>query len=312
MRRLLKAQKQRFRQDLLMRGFSPRTADGYAAELVPLFEFLTERGVTQLPQVTRDDLESYRHHLFHGTFRGKRLGLGSQARRLAAVKSFFAFLTDQQALLVDPAAKLKRPRVPKTVPRVLLTEQETQSLMLGPDITTPLGIRNRAILELLYSTAIRNTELRSLELGEVDLERQELFVARGKGGKSRRLPLGEEAAAWLEDYLTSARPYLAGAASGDLVFLSSTGCRLDRGKLAELVRELAEDCGLEKSVTPHLLRHACATHMLRRGAGVRQLQVLLGHEDLSSTQRYTRIDIGDLHKVVTQYHPRERGFDGDA
>lgn len=312
MQRSLKGWKQRFRQDLLMRGFSPRTADGYTSELAPLFEFLTERGVEKLTQVTRDDLESYRHHLFHGTFRGKRLGLGSQARRLAAVKSFFGFLTDQQMLLVDPAARLRRPRVPKTVPRLLLTERETQALMQAPDITTPLGIRNRAIIELLYSTAIRNTELRDLLLGEVDLERQELFVARGKGGRSRRLPLGEEAAACLDDYLTNARPYLAGAASGDLVFLSATGRRFDRGKLAELVRELAQGCGLEKPVTPHLLRHACATHMLRRGAGVRQLQALLGHEDLNSTQRYTRIDIGDLHKVVSQYHPRERGFDDEA
>jgi integrase/recombinase XerD len=312
MRRLLDEWRPRFRQHLLMRGLSVRTVDGYAAELVPLLGFLAERGVDRLTQVTRDDLEAYRHHLYYGEFKGKRLGLGSQARRLAAVKAFFSFLTDRQAVLLDPSAAIRRPRVPKTVPRQLISERETEKLLQAPDITTPLGIRNRAILELLYATGIRNTELRELMLGEVDLERQELFVARGKGGKSRRLPLGEEAAAWLEDYLLNARPYLANAASADLVFLSSNGCRLDRGKLSEMVRELATACGLEKPVTPHLLRHACATHMLRRGAGVRQLQVLLGHSDLSSTQRYTRIDIGDLHKTVARYHPRERGFDSEA
>ena len=194
----------------------------------------------------------------------------------------------------------------------LLSEKETNKLLLEPDITTPLGIRNRAIIELLYATGVRNSELREMLLGEIDLDRKELFVAKGKGGKSRRLPLGEEAAACLEDYLSNSRPYLAGPTSGEVVFLSCGGHKLTRGKLSLMVREVAEACGLDKLVTPHLLRHACATHMLRRGAGIRQLQVLLGHSELSTTQRYTRIEIGDLHKVVSQFHPRERGFDGEA
>jgi integrase/recombinase XerD len=189
-----------------------------------------------------------------------------------------------------------------------LSEGETEKLLGVSDITTPLGIRNRTILELLYATAIRNTELRELRIDDIDLERQELFVARGKGGKSRRLPLGEEAAAWLEDYLLNARPALLGPASGELVFLSAGGRQLDRGRLSILVRKTATACGLDKHVTPHLLRHCCATHMLRRGAGVRQLQAMLGHSDLSTTQRYTRIEISDLHKTVSKYHPREQGF----
>lgn len=309
MRRSLDGWKQRFSQDLLMRGFSPRTAENYTSELAPLFAFLEERGVDKPANVTRDDLEAYRHHLYYGQFNGKRLGLGRQASRLDGVKAFFRFLAEQQVILLDPSLSIRRPRRPKLIPRNLLSENETQKLLLAPDITTPLGIRNRAIMELLYATGVRNSELRELLMGEVDIERQELFVALGKGGKSRRLPLGDEAAACLEDYLLNGRPYLAGAASGDLLFLSCGGHKLSRGKLAQLVRETAEGCGLEKTVTPHLLRHACATHMLRRGAGIRQLQVLLGHSELSSTQRYTRIDIGDLHKVVSQYHPRERGFD---
>ena len=308
MRRLLDEWKPRFSDHLLMRGFSSRTAQGYAGELTALFAFLEARGVTSLTQVTRDDVEAYRHHLFTAEFAGRRLGLGSQGRRISAVKSFFSFLTDQQTILLDPSAHLQRPKVPRTLPRQLLSESETEKLLEDGDITTPLQIRNRAILELLYATAIRNSELRNLELGEVDLERQELFVMRGKGGKSRRLPLGEEAAAWLEDYLFNARPYLAHPTSGDTVFLSSRGFKLACGKLAELVRELAAGRGLEKKVTPHLLRHACATHMLRRGAGIRQLQVLLGHDSLETTQRYTRIEISDLHQVLSKFHPRERGF----
>jgi integrase/recombinase XerD len=224
------------------------------------------------------------------------------------VKAFFRFLTDRQTILIDPSAHLRHPKVPRTLPRQLLSEPETEKLLGSPDITTPLGIRNRAILELLYATGIRNSELRALELSDIDLERQELFVSRGKGNKSRRLPLGEEAAACLEDYLLNARSALACSTSGDLVFLSSGGQKIDRGRLSGLVREMAAACGLGKHVTPHLLRHACATHMLRRGAGLRQLQVLLGHVKLNTTQRYTLIDIGDLHKAVSEYHPREQGF----
>lgn len=308
MRRSTDQWKARFETNLLMRGLSPRTVEGYTAELTPLLEFLHQRGVSRLTSVTRDDLEAYRQHLFTAEYRGKRLGMGSQARRLRAVKAFFAYLTHEDMLLVDPAAHLQHPKVPKTLPRYLLSEVETEKLLLAPEITTPLGIRNRAVLETLYATGIRNTELRELRTGDVDLERLELYVARGKGGKSRRLPLGEEAAAWLEDYLLNARPVLAGPGSGEVLFLSVRGRQIDRGRLAIIVRKTAVSCGLEKKVTPHLLRHCCATHMLRRGAGIRQLQTLLGHSNLGTTQRYTRIDIADLHTAVTRYHPREQGF----
>lgn len=317
MQRSIDQWKTQFEKNLLMRGLSPRTVEGYAAELTPLFKFLHQRGcrsgnaalASQLTSVTRDDLEAYRQHLFTVEFRGKRLGMGAQARRIRAVKSFFAYLTREDMLLVDPAAHLCHPKIPRTMPRYLLSEGETEKLLLGPEITTPLGIRNRAILETLYATGVRNTELRELQTDDVDLERLELYVARGKGGKSRRLPLGEEAAAWLEDYLLNARPMLAGPGSGQLLFLSARGRQIGRGRLAIIVRTTAVSCGLGKKVTPHLLRHCCATHMLKRGAGLRQLQVLLGHANLGTTQRYTRIDITDLHTAVTLYHPREQGFD---
>ncbi len=308
MRRSREQWKQRFSQHLLMRGLSPRTAEDYSAELKPLFEFLQERGNPKPNEVTRDDLDAYRQHLFTLEHRGQRIGMGAQARRIRAVKSFFAYLAGEAAILVNPAAHLRQPKVPRTMPRQLLSEGETETLLGCPDITTPLGIRNRAILEVLYATAIRNTELRQLETGDVDLGRMEVFVSRGKGGKSRRLPLGEEAAAWLEDYLRNARPTLAGPTSGHLLFLSAGGRQIDRGRLSILVRKAAAACGLDKHVTPHLLRHCCATHMLRRGAGIRQLQALLGHAGLETTQRYTRVDIGDLHKTVSRYHPREQGF----
>lgn len=304
----LKLWQGRFEECLFLRGLSARTVEYYVAELEPLFVFLLNRGLEKLSEVNREALEAYRRELYYGDFRGKRLSLGSQARRLTAIKVFFGYLADAQFILVDSSTSLKRPRVPKTLPRQLLSEGEMMTLLLGPDIATPLGIRNRAILELLYATGIRNSELLNLELGSVDFDRCELFISRGKGNKSRRLPLAEEALAWLEDYLLNARPQLARAHSGDVFFLTVKGNKFYRGQLSDMVRELAVSLGLEKRVTPHLLRHACATHMLRRGAGVRQLQLLLGHSDINSTQRYLKVEISDLHKVVTQYHPREQGF----
>ena len=302
--------KRRFEEHLYLRGLAARTVTGYSSELKTLFRFLEERGVSKLSEVTRDCLEAYRLHLYYSEFRGKRLGLGSQARRIAALKSFFRFLTRSQLLLVDPSTGIQSPKVPRTLPRELLGENEMERLLQEPDIVTPLGIRDRAILELLYATGLRNTELRELEMNAIDLERSEVFIARGKGNKSRRLPLGEEACVWLEDYLLNSRPILAHKSSGETLFLSSTGNRLHRGGLSKIVKGKAKSCGLKKRVTPHLLRHACATHMLRRGAGVRQLQVLLGHSLLDTTQRYLRVDVGDLHRVVAKFHPREQGFGG--
>ena len=300
--------KRKFEEHLLLRGFAVRTSQSYVAELGPLFKFLTGQGVTKLSEVNRDCLESYRRHLYYWRFRGKRLAMSSQSNRISAVKAFFAYLTEAQFLLLDPAQSLKIPKKSETLPRELLSEEETEKLLLQPDITTVLGVRDRALLELLYGTGIRNTELRELELNGVDLSRCELFVARGKGNKSRRLPLAEETAAWLESYMLQARPKLAQASSGSIFFLTSTGNGLHRGQLIKIVRSLAQSAGLEKKVTPHVLRHCCATHMLRRGAGVRHLQVLLGHADINATQRYLKVEVGDLRRVVTQYHPREQGL----
>jgi integrase/recombinase XerD len=252
MRRSLDGWKQRFGQDLLMRGFSPRTAENYTSELAPLFAFLEERGVDKPANVTRDDLEAYRHHLYYGQFNGKRLGLGRQASRLDGVKAFFRFLAEQQVILLDPSLSIRRPRRPKLIPRNLLSENETQKLLLAPDITTPLGIRNRAIMELLYATGVRNSELRELLLGEVDIERKELFVAKGKGGKSRRLPLGEEAAACLEDYLINGRPYLGRPALSELRRLQAQPRQAGSAGPRDSRRLRARENGDAASFTPRL------------------------------------------------------------
>jgi integrase/recombinase XerD len=302
--------KQRFAEHLRVRQCSPRTVGTYSAELSPFFAFLDGVGCQDLASVTRDLVEEYRTYLFYIEHRGKRLGVRTQSVRLAAVKAFMSFLTRERYLLIDPGSGVELPHVPRTVPPVLLSEEEAEQLMRGPDTRTVLGVRDRAILEVFYGTGLRNSEVLSLDLDHVDLDKKEIRLQRGKGGHGRVVPLGEEAIAWLSAYLQRSRPLLVRAAGSRAFFLTSRGNRFTKGNLAELVRRCAAQAKLSKVVTPHLLRHACACHMLRAGAGIRHLQKLLGHACLSTTQRYTTLDVTDLRAVVAACHPRERGHVG--
>lgn len=301
--------KTRFREHLDLGGFSSRTAEEYCRELRPLFEYLERQGLEEPGAATREHLEGYRTHLFYLRTRDDQpLSLQSQQGRLAAVKAFYRCLQAERFVLVDPAAGLALPKVPRGLPRAHLSEADVETLLSQPDTATPVGLRDRAVMEVLYVTGLRNAELRALTLDDVGLERQEVRVRRGKGGKSRLVPLGEEAVAWLEEWFRRGRPALVREASERHVFLTWRGRPLTREDLAWLVGHAAEKAGLPK-VTPHQLRHCCATHMLRHGAGLRQLQELLGHASASTTQRYTRVELTDLKKVLRRCHPRERRTD---
>lgn len=297
----------RFREHLELRQCAARTVESYAGELRPLFAWLEGQGVEEPGAVTRDHLEGYRTHLFYlRTKAGEALSLQTQQARLTSVKAFFRFLLIDQYVLVDPAAALALPRVPRALPRALLTEGDVQNLLEAPDTATPLGLRDRAMLEVLYVTGIRNLELRGLRLDDVGLERAELRIARGKGNKSRMVPLGDEAVLWLDHFLREGRPQLVRDAAVRAVFLTWRGRPLTRETVAEIVLRCAVRAGLPP-VTPHQLRHCCATHMLRHGAGLRHLQELLGHASATTTQRYTRVELSDLRRVLRRCHPRERG-----
>lgn len=296
---------ERFRDFLELNQWAARTTDEYVRRLKPLFAFLEAEGVRILPEVTREHLDAYRTHLFYREYHGRKLGLAAQANYVSGLKVFFRFLAEERYLLVNPAEGMKQPKLPQLLPRRLPSERELARVLQTPDVSQPLGLRDRAILELLYSSALRNTELRDLVLSDYLRERRELAVRRGKGGKSRVVPLGEVAAAWLDRYLTEGRPWLARPESRQL-FLTCRGRQLLRTDLGRMVARATQAAGLPTPLTPHQFRHACATHMLRRGARIRHLQALLGHASLQSTQRYTRVEIEDLHRVHRKYHPRER------
>ncbi len=298
--------KDRYTEHMKLRGLSPRTVATYAGELKPFFRFLDEYGVENLARLGREHLEEYRTRLYYEKFRGKCLSLAAQKVRLQALKRFARFLAAERFHLLDVGQAVDLPAAPRTLPRVILTENETLRLLEAPDTSTPLGLRDRAILEVLYGTGLRNAELGELHLEHLDFARHVLRVACGKGARARMVPLGEEAEVWLEEYLARARPRLLRDPDEPRVFLSMRGRVFYRTELAQMVTRWARRAGLDKHVTAHTLRHSCATHMLRRGAGLRQLQVLLGHSSAETTQRYTRVELSDLRKVLRRCHPRER------
>lgn len=291
----------------IVRGWSASTRRIYAAELRPFFAYLERQGITQLGRLTRAHLEGYRLQLFESTFRGKPLSKGTQQTRLCSVKQFVRFLYRENYLLLDIADGFELPKRGDSLPRLVLSEREALKLMKSPDVTTHQGIRDRAMLEILYGTAIRNAEIRLLTVDQVDREQGYLRIDHAKGEKARVVPLGEEALAWLEEYLDRVRPLCVRRADQKYLFLSSqTGEIMHRGWLVIMVSRYALQAGLKKRVTPHVLRHSCATHMLRHGANVRHLQALLGHSSCETTQRYTRVELSDLALVVKRCHPRER------
>ncbi|MEW6280687.1 MAG: tyrosine-type recombinase/integrase, partial [Candidatus Eremiobacterota bacterium] len=239
-------------------------------------------------------------------YRGRPLSLATQQSRLAAVKAFFRFAVRRGFVLLDVAAALELPRVKRGLPTVL-TEAEMLRLLNVSDTRCLLGVRDRTLLEVLYGTGLRNSELCALTLDACDLAVPALRILWGKGGKSRVVPLGEEALAWLEAYLGQVRPRLVRSAEAR-VFLNRDGQPLKRGTLIDLVRRIARKVDLKKRVTPHVLRHSMATHMLRRGAGLRHLQALLGHSSSAVTEHYTKVEVSDLRRVLRRCHPRERSF----
>jgi integrase/recombinase XerD len=298
--------KQRFGDYLASRGFAVRSVESYTRSLVKFLAFAEQRGLTNLASLTRTLLEEYRLHLFYRkTPAGKGITLKTQSMELTAVRRFVRYLFSQDYLLVDVARDLEMPRQPRSLPRNLLSERQTIELLEAPDVSQVLGLRDRAILEVLYSTGVRNQECARLLLEHLAEPNQCLRVVKGKGGKDRVIPLGDEAELWLQEYLLNARPQLLRQAQNQHVFLSSKGRPLDRGAMTAVVSRWARKVGLPHS-TPHLLRHCVATHMLKRGANLRYLQALLGHECVTSTERYTQVEISDLRKVVKRCHPRER------
>jgi integrase/recombinase XerD len=302
----------RFAEQMKLLGWSPRTIDSYGSHLRFFLAWLDqETDVTEITAVTPEVLHAWQTHLYGWTDeKGRGLSIATQAARLSVVRSFFRHLVKREVLLYDPSSGLELPKRKSTLPRSVLSKQEVTRLLAAPDPTTPLGLRDRAMLEVLYSTGIRNAELRALKVYDLDLDRGLLRVNEGKNAKDRVVPLGEKACTWLREYLSQARPGLlrarAGPESESTLFLSKNGKRLVPLGVLYPLRKYAKKAGIERPTTPHTLRHTFATHLLAGRADIRHIQAMLGHASVATTQIYTRVEVTDLKAVHRRCHPRER------
>lgn len=285
-------------------GLANDTRTIYTRVWRDFLRYLTEeQGIEDLVSVSREVVTGYRLSLqTRLTARGTPYASSSQKSAVAALRFLFTWLVRTGQLVADPTRHLRLPRAAQTLPRVPSTSDVVRVLRASPK--SPAGLRDRAALELLYGTGLRGGELVRLDLGDVDLAQRLVLVREGKGRQDRLVPLGSRARAALVAYLERGRPALLWHRETPAVFVVRGGARLSRGHLCTRVRRLAARRGI--ALRPHLLRHACATHLLKGRADIRHIQRLLGHKSLSTTERYTRVEISDLRAVVRRCHPRER------
>lgn len=279
------------------RGLASQSVASYAADLSAFGRWLAAEKRDAL-KVTRRDLARYLEVL-------KSRGLSSRSafRALSALRGFYGYASGNLDLSEDPTTDIASPRIGLSLPKAL-SEGEVESLLAAPDTASLLGLRDRAMLELLYASGLRVSEIVSLPRERVDLSARILRVT-GKGGRERLVPFGKSAAAWLARYLSQARPSLDRRGASSL-FLSVRGGSLTRQRFWQLIEKYGRSAGIRGRLAPHVLRHSFATHLLEHGADLRALQMMLGHADISTTQIYTKVSRSHLRRVYDAYHPRAR------
>jgi site-specific recombinase XerD len=294
----------RLYKDHIRLRFEPKSVEDYFTHLRAFLGWLHEKGI-ELGEVRTEDIQLHQNDVLAQKKKdGKPYSMGHHENRLIAIKSLFRLLYQRGYILHDPASTLSFQRRENRIPRVILSPAEAKKLIEAAKEETPCGLRDRAILETLYATGIRVSELSKLTPFDIDLEEKTLRVLLGKGRKDRKVPLTDSAAEAIELYLESGRPRLLTRAEASYLFLADKGGRLHRAVLSRIVQTYTRKAKVKKHVTCHVFRHSVATHLLRGGADIRHIQKLLGHGSLLSTQRYTRVEISDLKKAIARAHPR--------
>ncbi len=278
------------------RGLSANTIAAYSADLAHFSAYLKESGLSNWREVCQTSISGYIQSM------GISLCARSRARRLAALRSFFGFLLKTGHIGSNPASLVHFPKLGPQLPKTL-TSAQIGALLAGPDVSKPLGLRDRAMFELLYACGLRVSELSELRVSQVALDPGYVRV-HGKGDKERLVPMGEIAAQWLRDYLQSARRLLLKGGFAAQIFLNSRGEGISRQGVWKIIKTCALKAGIAVNITPHMLRHSFATHLLENGADLRSLQIMLGHSDISTTQIYTHVARERLKEIHSRYHPR--------
>jgi integrase/recombinase XerD len=281
----------------LQDGLAPTSLASYRRDLTQWAAWLSSRGRT-LAAAQRMDVEAWLAQQFRAKAKATSI-----ARRLSSLRRFYALQLQQATIRSDPTARVRAPKLPRRLPKNL-SEDQVETLLGTPDVGTPLGLRDRAMLETLYATGLRVSELTGLKMAQVSLDMGVVRVL-GKGSKERLVPLGEEAIAWIKRYLETARTALAAKARSDAMFVTARGGPLPRQAFWALLKRYAVKAGIPAaSLSPHVLRHAFATHLLNHGADLRVVQLLLGHADITTTTIYTHVARERLKSLHARHHPR--------
>jgi integrase/recombinase XerD len=275
-------------------GLSANTLSAYGSDLSLFAKNLSHK---PLIEVTESDITAFLAKRFREGINNR-----SSARMVSSLRRFYGYLVREGLVQVDPTALIDLPHVGRLLPSVL-TERDVELLLAAPEITHPLGLRDRTMLEILYATGLRVTELVSLKGSAVSL-RQGVVRITGKGDKERLVPVGEEAMSWLGQYIATARVALLAGRQSDDLFVTSRASGMTRQAFWHIIKRYAKKAGIVKELSPHTLRHAFATHLLNHGADLRVVQLLLGHADLSTTQIYTHVASARLKDLHAKFHPR--------
>jgi integrase/recombinase XerD len=289
---------------LQVHNYAAPTVQNRQSYLGVFVAWCSERGLATPREITKPILERYQRSLYtHRKANGEPLTFRAQHARLIPIRAFFKWLARQNYLLYNPASELELPRLEHRLPKHVLTKTEVEQVLQQPDTSESMGLRDRAILEVFYSTGMRRSELMGLGLFDLDRERGTVMIRQGKGKKDRMIPIGERALRWIDRYQTQVRPDLVIERGNATLFLTQAGESFTPDRLTQLVRGYVEAADTGKSGSCHLFRHTMATLMLENGADIRYIQAMLGHAELSTTQIYTQVSIRKLKEIHSATHP---------
>jgi integrase/recombinase XerD len=290
-----------------VQNYAPLTVKTRDFDMRRFFTWCDERGIATAVEITPSVIEDYKRHLFHRKKKdGKPLSRKTQLHLLVSLLGFTKWLLKRGLVLTDPGALIELPQIDRRLPHPALTIEEVEQVLGAIDVTQPLGLRDRTILEMAYSTGMRRIELAHACLEDVDAERGTVYVRRGKGNKDRVVPIGARALSWLDKYLEEVRPFFARDDEVREIFVSRFGTPMTEEALSAVGLKRRRRAGLDKPGSLHIYRHSAATGMLEGGADIRVIQEYLGHAYLTSTQVYTKVAIQTVKAVHARTHPAER------
>jgi len=310
--------KDRYLVWLVSTGYAETTVEGSHSDLEWLLRYLDMRGVTRVADMTREVLDHYavwireRQNHYH---EDRRVSQAQVLHRLTTLKSFGRWLAKEMIVLQDPAEDLELPRLPTNMPKVILTQGEIRKVLDAPELRSPIGYRDRALLELLYATGLRTQELLSLRVSDLDFKARTVFVRKGKGDKDRLIVVASEALGYVREYIEKVRPRFAKhmkKRDDGTLFLNFTGAKVEMNKLCYLIKRHVKAAGIDKHITAMTFRHSIASHLLENGMDMRFIQEFLGHAKMSTTQVYAKVTLSGLRKHYNKHHPREKRFRGAA